>query len=76
MNRKGDKFGRAGVRMQQDGRSRPFFGRVTFRGEKYDTRYYRTADQAALAYEILSGALRIVAEEDASLNPPNRTEIR
>ena len=64
MNWRGDKFGRAGVRMQQDGRSRPFFGRVTFRGEKYDTRYYATADQAALAYEILAGALRIIAEED------------
>ncbi len=63
MNRRGDKHGRVGVRMRSDGTgSKRYRGRVRFRGEDIHTRYYATADQAALAYEIMEAVMRFVAE--------------
>lgn len=59
MNWRGDSHGRQGIRMKRDGRSKPYYGRVRFQGRDIHTKDYATADQAAMAREILEAVLTL-----------------
>lgn len=68
MNWRGDSFGRSGIRTKQDGRAKRYFGAVRFCGKEIRTQGYATADQAALAYEILDGVFRLMAQQSPQEN--------
>jgi len=59
MNRRGDQYGHVRVSKRPKG-EKPYYGRVRFLGKEIYTQRYATADQAALAREILEAALQLV----------------
>jgi hypothetical protein len=62
MNWRGDRYGSFGIRKKHGNLSRPYYGSVHFRGQRFNTRYYARRGEAEVAIQIMDAALRLAAE--------------
>lgn len=62
----GNVNGHLGVRMKRDDRNKRFYAKLRFQGRDVYTRHYATADEAAMAREILEAALHLAVSSETA----------